>query len=128
MIVLIKEYTVVAGVGAVIYSLVEIIYRGHTHWTMTVTGGAVFLMLYILNTRVEIQSLALRCLIGCVAITLIELAVGCIVNRKLGWNVWDYSGMRFNLLGQICPAFSLAWYALCFPAYWLSMFLQSRLS
>jgi uncharacterized membrane protein len=24
-------------------------------------------------------------------------------------NVWDYSDMPFNLLGQICPSFSLLW-------------------
>ena len=35
-----------------------------------------------------------------------SVAVGCIVNRKLGWNVWDYSDRRFNVLGQICPLFS----------------------
>ena len=26
-----------------------------------------------------------------------------IVNLAFGWNVWNYSGLPGNLLGQICP-------------------------
>ena len=42
-------------------------------------------------------------------VTGIEFVSGCIVNLWLGWNVWDYSHMPFNLLGQICLPFSLLW-------------------
>lgn len=34
---------------------------------------------------------------------------GCIVNLWLGWNVWDYSTMPGNFMGQICPQFTLLW-------------------
>ena len=46
---------------------------------------------------------------GAVIATLAEFFTGCVVNLWLGWNVWDYSDMWGNVLGQICPAFSLLW-------------------
>ena len=41
--------------------------------------------------------------------TIGEFVTGCIVNLWLGWNVWDYSNMPYNLLGQICPQFIALW-------------------
>ena len=32
-----------------------------------------------------------------------------VVNRWLGLGVWDYSGVRGNLLGQVCMPFFTAW-------------------
>jgi len=59
-------------------------------------------------------ALVLAALAGAVMITSYEFAVGCIVNLKMGWNVWDYSSMEGNLLGQICPVFTGVWFILCF--------------
>ena len=50
-----------------------------------------------------------QCIIGSFVVTGIEFVSGCIVNLWLGWNVWDYSNMPLNLLGQICLPFSLLW-------------------
>ena len=49
-------------------------------------------------------------------ITMIELAVGIFDNIIMHWNVWDYSNMPFNFLGQICIPFSAFWFVLCIPA------------
>lgn len=102
--------------GAVIYSLLEIAFRGFTHWTMTLTGGACMALIYLVERKLDGKSLWLRCLTGAGIITALEFIVGYIVNRKLGWNVWDYSDQRFNLLGQICPVFSALWFLICIPA------------
>lgn len=51
-------------------------------------------------------------LIGCVIITALEFAAGCIVNLWLGLDVWDYSQKPLNLLGQISLGSSAAWYFL----------------
>lgn len=51
-------------------------------------------------------------LIGAIVITTLEFVCGCIVNLWLGWNVWDYSNMPFNLLGQICLPFTVIWFFL----------------
>ena len=48
--------------------------------------------------------------IGSTIITVLEFITGCIVNLWLGWNVWDYSNLPLNLLGQICLPFSTLWY------------------
>ena len=34
-----SQDTVVFAIGAVSYSLIEILWRGYTHWTMMITGG-----------------------------------------------------------------------------------------
>lgn len=46
------------------------------------------------------------------AITGVEFIAGLIINVWLGMGVWDYSGMKWNLLGQICPQFMVAWVVL----------------
>ena len=53
-------------------------------------------------------------LAGAVIITVYELAVGLLVNVKFGWHVWDYSAQPGNVLGQICPTFTVIWFVVCF--------------
>ena len=101
--------------GYFCYSLVEIVMRGYTHWTMCLTGGIVMALLYTINSR-RTMTLLRRCALGSLLITAIELTVGIFDNIIMHWNVWDYSDMPFNFLGQICIPFSLFWFVLCIPA------------
>lgn len=112
----IKEISMCFALGAVSYGLVEIIARGYTHWTMPLTAGTFFALAYLINQSGNINIFA-KCLLGCVMITSLELAVGLIVNVRLGWNVWDYSDKPLNFMGQVCPQFSLAWLLLSLPAF-----------
>lgn len=116
----IKKIGAAFALGAVCYSCAEILWRGHTHWTMAITGGACTAMIHLMNRRMKEKSLALRCLCGCGIITASELCVGLLVNRLLGWDVWDYSDMRFNLFGQVCLLYCGMWYILSLPAIVLS--------
>ncbi|MBQ8562714.1 MAG: hypothetical protein IJ443_02330 [Firmicutes bacterium] len=100
--------------GGAVYGMIEVLFRGHTHWSMVLTGGACVLTLYVLVEWMNSQPLVLAALAGALIITAYEFSVGCLVNLRFGWNVWDYSGMAGNLLGQICPVFTAAWFALCF--------------
>ena len=100
--------------GGMAYGLLETLFRGFTHWSMVITGGACLVSLYIMMDWLNRQPLVLAALAGAVMITSYEFAVGCIVNLKMGWNVWDYSSMEGNLLGQICPVFTGVWFILCF--------------
>lgn len=113
-------------IGGALYSLIEIAARGYTHWSMTLTGGLCFTLLHRLNLRMKHRPLALRCALGAGLITAMEFSVGLIVNRWLRWNVWDYSDRAFNLLGQVCPRFTLYWFLLCIPAFSLSALLERR--
>ena len=99
--------------GALIYGFIEIAWRGRTHWTMLICGGACFLSIYYLSALPI--PLVGRCAASAAAITALEFLTGCIVNLRLGWAVWDYSDMRGNILGQVCPQFSLCWLALSVP-------------
>ncbi|MBO5360279.1 MAG: hypothetical protein J6B25_05485 [Clostridia bacterium] len=122
-----KEYTFIYLLGAVIYGLIEVMFRGFTHWTMALTGGLAYLLIYIINTKSKTKSLILRCLAGCVIITTLEFFVGCVVNKKFNMNVWDYSNQPGHLLGQICPLFSAIWFLISFPAMLLSFFIKGKL-
>ncbi len=102
--------------GCFVYSLLEIVFRGYTHWTMVLTGGVVAGVLYILHAAAPPKTLLLQCICGAVLITAIEFAVGVIDNLLLHWNVWDYSHMPLNLYGQICLPFTGLWFLLCIPA------------
>ena len=104
----------VFALGGTAYALIELLFRGYTHWTMVLTGGACVLTLYLLLGWLAEMPLGLAALAGAVMITVYEFSVGCIVNLHLGWNVWDYSAMTGNLLGQICPVFTAIWFVLCF--------------
>ncbi|MEG2570739.1 MAG: hypothetical protein RSA70_04815 [Clostridia bacterium] len=114
------EYALVYAIGAVGYSIIEILWRGFTHWSMGITGGVCFLGFHVSETRHRGEPLIKKCLRGCSIITVAEFLVGCVVNIALRLNVWDYSGMRFNILGQICPFYSGLWFALCIPMTFLS--------
>lgn len=100
------------GIGGLIYALLEIIARGRTHWTMFIVGGVAFFLIGCINEKYRSMTLVKQMVIGALVITLLEFVCGCIVNLCLGWNVWDYSNMPFNLLGQICLPFSLLWFFL----------------
>lgn len=110
-------------IGAAAYSLIEILWRGYTHWTMTITGGFCMVMLMFISTL----SLArpLKWLLGAVSITAVEFAVGCIVNLRLGWAVWDYSDLPLNLFGQVSLLFTLVWFLLSIPAVFICEKLSS---
>ena len=102
--------------GGLTYCAIELAYRGRTHYTMALTGGACLLLLGAVNRRMKDKSLLLRGAAGGAAITAVEFAVGLVVNKLLDMNVWDYSDKPLNICGQICPQFTLAWMALSIPA------------
>lgn len=102
----------VLGAGA--YGAMEILFRGYTHWTMLLTGGACILTMYYMQEWMFEMPLVLGALAGALVITVYEFFVGIIVNLKFGWGVWDYSALPGNILGQICPAFTAIWFCVCF--------------
>lgn len=122
-----KEYFLCFGVGAVAYGLIEVAVRGYTHWTMALTGGAVMVLIHLINCTKNL-SLLIKCLLGATVITSLEFAVGMVVNVALGWNVWDYADKPLNLFGQICPQFCLGWFFLSIPAFAISRYIEKRIS
>lgn len=100
-------------VGAIGYPLLELLWRGRTHWSMSLAGG-ICMVLLLLISRLPL-SRPILWLCGALAITTVEFAIGCVVNRWLHLGVWDYSELPLNLWGQISLPFSLLWFALSIP-------------
>lgn len=97
-------------IGGLLYIIIELIWRGYSHWTMFALGGLCFVCMGRINEVIPWNMpLWLQVLIGTVIITVLEFVTGCIVNLWLGWNVWDYSNVPFNVLGQICLPYILLW-------------------
>lgn len=122
-----NQDTLIFAIGSVTYSLIEILWRGYTHWTMMITGGICFLVLFRVFSRIAHAKLWKKCAVGACVITGIEFIVGCIVNLWLQMNVWDYSFLPLNLLGQVCPLYSLLWGFLSIPIVYLSGKIQKKL-
>ena len=109
----IKRYhkAIILGyIGGLIYIGIELLWRGYSHWTMFILGGICFLLMGKINEAIPWNMpLWQQVLIGTLIITGLEFMTGCIVNLWLGWNVWDYSSVPFNILGQICLPYIFLW-------------------
>lgn len=109
---LLKYYTL-GTLGGVVYVFIELLWRGYSHWSMFLLGGICFIALGLINEIIPCEMpLIVQMFIGCVIITALEFITGCIVNLWLGWDVWDYSELPCNLLGQISLRSSVGWYFL----------------
>lgn len=113
----------VIGGGA--YVVIELLWRGRSHWTMAVLGGLLFVLIGAINEVFPWEMpLALQGVLGAAAVTLAELAAGIILNLWLGLGIWDYSGLPLNLWGQICLPYSLLWIPLALAAVVLDDWLR----
>ena len=119
------KFTAVFAFGGLAYALIELLFRGRTHWSMILAGGicAVFLYLIAIKSR---ERLWKKWLMGGAVITTVEFLTGIAVNILLGWNVWSYSDRWANLFGQICILFTLVWVGLSIPGVWLMRYFGRR--
>ena len=109
----ILKFLILFVFGGVIYFLIEILWRGYSHWTMFLLGGLCFVIVGAINNYIPWKmKFEKQMAIGAIIITILEFIVGVVVNLILKWNIWDYSMLPFNILGQICLPFSLIWFLL----------------
>ena len=108
------ELFILLIVGGSIYYTLELMFRGYSHSSMFLVGGICFILIGIINEFYS-WNLAIewQTLIGLSIVITVEFISGCILNLWLGLNIWDYSDLPFNLLGQICLPFALLWLPLC---------------
>lgn len=110
------NYLIAALAGGFGYCLIEIIWRGRTHYSMFFAGAIVLSTFYYISKNYELP-LWKECLAGMLIITGIELVFGIVFNIILKEHVWDYSNMPLNFLGQICVPFSVLWFFLSGAAF-----------
>lgn len=120
-------------VGGSIYITIEVLWRAFrgsdpTHWTMFILGGLCFLAIGAINEYFTWEMpFWQQSAIGAAAVLALEFVFGCVLNLWLGLNVWDYSDVPFNILGQVCLPFAFAWFFLAavgvvlddYLRYWL---------
>lgn len=112
-------------VGGILYYLIEIIWRGHSHFSMFFVGGLCFVLIGKINEYISWETpVYIQSILGSIIITTIEFISGCILNIWLGLGVWDYSNIPFNLFGQICLPFSILWIFVSFIAIFIDDYIR----
>ena len=102
---------ILACVGGVSYIIIEFLYRGYSHWTMFMASSLAFVLIGAINEIIPWEmKLWKQMLIGSCIVTVIEFISGLIINVWLGLDVWDYSNLPLNVMGQICLPFSIIWF------------------
>ncbi len=96
-------------IGGGLYNVIEILWRGHSHWSMFLVGGTCFHVIGRVGSRMRHHGLLAMAVACSAAVTAIEYVSGCLFNRKLKLDVWDYSRMPANLNGQVCLLYSVLW-------------------
>ena len=99
-------------IGGSLYVLLELVWRGRSHWSMALTGGLCFLAAGGLNELSPAMPLIAQAVLGGGIITGLELATGLLVNRD--YSVWNYAAVPVNYRGQICLLYSTLWVLLSF--------------
>ncbi|MFI3208782.1 MAG: hypothetical protein R3Y40_06555 [Eubacteriales bacterium] len=103
----ISEISFLAALGGSIYYGLEILYRGFSHWSMFILGGLCMIFIGKQGQWSNWKSpIWLQLLRSIIFVSCGEFITGIIVNKWLGWDVWDYSDRQWNLFGQICLLFA----------------------
>ena len=112
------KHLILFAAGGSIYYLIEMLFRGYSHWTMMVLGGICFVLIGKINESffTERMPLLRQGIIGACIVTVLEFVSGLILNVWLGLDIWDYSNQPYNVMGQICLLFSLLWILLSIVA------------
>ena len=117
-------YTTVFLLGGDIYCIIELLYRSRTHYSMFFCAGLAMLFLFVIYRENREVSPLLFALAAAIIITLLEFVFGIVFNIFLGMNVWDYSNVPLNIMGQICLPFSLIWFAFGLVIYFIFRILR----
>lgn len=108
--------------GALGYPLLELLYRGRSHYSMMIAGGMSSLLIARMrHARRNFLTKSLLCGLG---VTAIEYLCGRIWNRN--HQVWDYRNQALNYQGQICLHFTALW-CLLSAGYMAMMTLWERI-
>lgn len=109
------KHFILFSIGGIAYLITELLWRGSSHWSMFILGGACFLIVGLINEKSRGNiPLLLQMLISAIIITALEFLTGYIVNIRMGLGVWDYYRMPYNIMGQVCLMYSILWFFLSF--------------
>ncbi len=119
------KYILLFLIGGFAYGAIENLSRGYSHISMFIAGGICFILIGELNERVSWDfSLVGQMAISAVIITVVEFITGLIVNVWLKLDVWDYSDLPYNIMGQVCLLFTNIWFFVSLFAIVLNGYLR----
>lgn len=102
----VSEIVFLIAAGGSIYYLIEIWFRGFSHWTMFVLGGVT---LTFCSFQGEVmhwsEPMWIQIIRAVLFLTSLEFVTGIICNKWLKIGIWDYRDQPFQLCGQICLPF-----------------------
>ena len=121
----IEKYMILFAIGGMAYFLLEVLVRGYSHYSMFLCGGACFLCCGLLNENMKIKmSFISQMVLSALIITALEFITGLIVNIM---DIWDYSQLPYNFMGQICLLYSIFWFLVSSVAIVLDDFLRYKI-
>lgn len=119
------KYLFLFMVGGSLYYGIEILWRGYSHWSMFLLGAFCFLYAGVQNEVISWDYPLWKQILKVEGVVISgEFITGCIVNLWLHLNVWDYSSVPFNILGQICLPYAVLFLPLCLIAIVLDDYLR----
>lgn len=125
-----KNFTIFTLMG-ICYIFIEVAFSsivslkpaliGQSSLWMFLVGGLLGVVLGKMNEIKTTRNLMypFNILAGASMITFIELVSGVILNRWLGFDIWDYSKAKYNFLGQIDLVHSTCWVILTPFVFWV---------
>lgn len=127
MKVFVLKWFTIFMTGGMIYYFMEITTRGYSHYSMIICGGAATLLCGGLNQVFTGMGVLPQMVLSSVIISELEFFTGYLVNIVLKYNVWDYSDLPFNLMGQICIQYSILWMFLSLAIIFVDDSIRCRL-
>jgi len=121
----IMKYIFLFITGGFTYGMVEDISRGYSHISMFVAGGICFILIGLINEVFSWRmALISQMVISSLIVTVVEFVTGLIVNIWLKLNIWDYTPLPYDLMGQVCLLFTVIWFFLSVFAILLDDYLR----
>ncbi len=115
---LIAENIILFLIGGLIYYGIEFLWKtfvssGTCHWSMFILGGLCFILIGRINEDTPWEeSIIIQGIKGTIIITMLEFIFGYFLNILYHLNIWDYSNMPLNIMGQVCVPFMGIWFVL----------------
>ncbi|MDO4554720.1 MAG: hypothetical protein Q4B70_06220 [Lachnospiraceae bacterium] len=114
--------------GGMAYYMIEIVFRGESHYSMMLCGGLAFLSVSLFHRHFENRMMLLsQMILSSLIITGWELLFGLYFNIHLDQDVWDYSNQLIQYRGQISLTFSVLWFFLSFPIFYIEKWIRTHL-
>ncbi len=124
----IKKNLFLFNFGGCLYYIIEILFRGYSHWTMYLLGAVCFIYAGAFNEDIPWNYPFWKQVFSVWLFVLgAEFITGCVVNLILGWNIWDYSNLPGNILGQTSWQFALLFLPLCVIAIVLDDYIRWKI-